>query len=113
MGSGAYTVDLNPYNRSNAGTVITQTVPLPPAQNSGVVKFTNVFLSLSADPAVAMQVTVVTQNGSVNLGTINVTTGRTGIGRQIQAGDLSALISFTIPAGEFNAAVAIVEYTTP
>jgi hypothetical protein len=112
MGAGAYTFDLIPYNRDGVGVPIIQTVPLPPAKNSGGVKFGDVFLSLSANPALTMHVTIITQNGSVDLGNINVGTGRTGIGRAIQAGDLAAFITFTTTA-DANAAVALIEYSTP
>jgi hypothetical protein len=70
-----------------------------------------VFLSLSANPPVEMRVTIFTQAGSVFLGSINVDRGRTGIGRQIQPGDLAAFIEFI--GLSFQAAAAFVEYSTP
>jgi hypothetical protein len=119
MGSGAYVVDLDPANFASSapGVLIQQTVPLPPAQNSGGVKFGSVFLSLCANPHVSMTVEIRTLAGPpVTLGPFDVGPGRTGIGRQIQAGDVAAVITFTVPAlpaGGRLSAAALVEYSTP
>jgi hypothetical protein len=110
MGSGAYAVDLNPANQK--GVTVTQTVPLPPAGNTGTVKFGSVFLTASANPPAAMTVKIFLDGGGfTNLGPIPVDQGRTRI-HQVVPGDLAASITFPADATA-QSAVAFVEYSTP
>ena len=117
MPSGAYVVDLTPELLLQ-GTAVKRTVPLPPPGNTGVVKFGRVFLSLSANPVPAaaptllITITIFTQGGSVPVGNRNVGTARTGIGREIQAGDEAAFLEFTTNMPN-QSVCAFVEYTTP
>jgi hypothetical protein len=119
MPSGAYVVDLTP-ELVTQGTAVKRTVPLPPPGNTGVVKFGRVFLSLSANPVPAapaaptlpITITVFTQGGSVFVGNRNVGTARTGIGREIQAGDEAAFLEFNTNMPN-QSVCAFVEYTTP
>jgi hypothetical protein len=114
MPSGAYAVDISPQSATlGTGTLVRRTVPLPPAGNTGTVKFKNVFLSLSANPLVQVDVTIfITGGGQIVLPSISVGNARTGIGRVIQVGDEAALVSFTTTADD-QTVVAFVEYSTP
>jgi len=112
MGAGAYSMDINPVAEFvGAGTVVRRIVPLPPPKNSGGAKFGDVFVSLASNAPVSVTVTIVTQTGTVPLGTVNVGPGRVGVPRAFQAGDLSADISFTVSATA-KFLTAFVEYTT-
>jgi hypothetical protein len=112
MPSGAYAVDLHP-EQSQFGVQVRRTVPLPPPGNSGVVDFDNVFLSLSANPPLQVQVRIFASGGGqVFLSNVPVQRSRTGIGRVIQVGDEAALLVFTPPAAN-QTVFAFVEYSTP
>jgi hypothetical protein len=102
MAAGAYTVVLFAGN---------STVAIPPPKGSGATKFGDVFVSFASSATVAVQVTVLTKTGSVNLGTINVGPGRTGSGHAFGPDDLALHVTYTPVGGE--AISALVEYTTP
>jgi hypothetical protein len=112
MGSGAYTVDISPLGLAvGINRLVRRVVPLPPAQNSGTIKYGDVFLSLAAATAMPVDITILTEKGKVALGTFNLTPGRTVI-RKIEAGDCAADVSFTTTATA-QLVTALVEYTAP
>jgi hypothetical protein len=118
MGAGAYAFDISPSaEQLGANVKVKRIVPLPPVQNTGIIKYGRVFLSLCATVDVDVTINILTSGGvSVPLGFISVKTNRrSGIGREIAPGDEAAEISFDTST---NAAIkttvtAFVEFSTP
>jgi len=113
MGAGAYAFDINPLGDSvNPNVQVRRMLPLPPAQNSGVIKYGRVFVSLSAPVEVPVDVTIVNPNGNVMLAQVKARPGRTGLGREIQPGDQALDISF-LTTNTAKIVTAFVEFATP
>jgi hypothetical protein len=120
MGSGAYAVVIDPPAGLAANTPFTRVVPLPPAGNTGSVRFQPVFVSVAvAGPTLPITIlaTLIRAGGSQTLGPFPINApGRQGI-CQAGAGDLAVEIGFT-PANVTTitpptAVTALVEYGTP
>jgi hypothetical protein len=120
MGSGAYAVVIDPPANLAFNTAFARCVPLPPAGNTGAVKYEPVYLSLAVAPGVAVpltvSVTLIRTGGPQILGPFTFTSsGRQGVCK-VSPGDLAAEIGFTpsgAPATAVAAVTAFVEYGTP
>jgi len=126
MGSGAYSVFIDAPPGTAGSTTGRRVVPLPPTDNSGGVKFTDVYLSLAYDdfggpqtsPA-TVEIRILKAGGQVQtIHSQNLIVGRTVV-HHVQVGDLAAGIITTaaaVPSGQpqrVPAVTALVEYTTP
>jgi hypothetical protein len=122
MGSGAYSVFIDQQAGTGmSGTPVFQrVVPLPPPDQSGAVKFTDVWLSLAYDtfgdpnapltiPAI---VRVLKSNAPVDQFNFTVEVGRQGVAR-FHTGDLAVSVQLNPPGGFHPQVTALVEYGTP
>jgi hypothetical protein len=119
MGSGAYAVVIDPPAGLAANTPFTRVVPLPPAGNTGSVRFQPVFVSVAVGGTtpITIQATLIRSGGSQTLGPFPINSpGRQGI-CQAGAGDLAVELGFTPsgvnPTTPPTAVTALVEYGTP
>jgi hypothetical protein len=120
MGSGAYSVFIDsPAGGGPAGGVGRRVVPLPPAGNSGGVKFSTVVLSLAYDnfgvntPPVPATVRILKSGNPVQVLNVNIPVGRTVVAA-LQPNDLAASITTQpVVPNQLPAVTALVEYTTP
>jgi hypothetical protein len=121
MGSGAYSVTFD-YGGGTGGTGnLRRVVPLPPPEESGAVKFTDVYLSVAYDdfgdsnaPANGIPAILrVLKSGNAPVTNVNFTVvvGRTVIA-SFEPGDLAASIEL-IPGAYRPTVTAFVEYGTP
>ena len=114
-GSGAYTVGIDKlFGPGLLGGV----VPLPPTNNTGIVNFNPVFLSLanSGGAAVNVHVIVFRQGGANSLGTVTVPPEtRVSIpdASPTAPGDLAVRITTQVPVPPDTFLTALVEYGTP
>ncbi len=120
MGSGAYAVVIDPPAGLLPNTKFTRVVPLPPAGNTGTVRFQPVFLSVAvAGPTlpVTIHVTLIRTGGPQALGPFVINSATRQSICQVAAGDLAAEIGFTPtgvdPSTPPTAVTALVEYGTP
>ena len=120
MGSGAYAVVIDPPPGLAPNTAFTRVVPLPPAGNTGTVKFAPVFLSVAvAGPTlpVTIQVTLIRAGGPQVLGPFPIHSATQQGICQVTPGDQAAEIGFTPTGVNPNtpptAVTAFVEYGTP
>ena len=119
MSSGAYSVIIDQQAGGGPAGALRRVVPLPPPEQSGAVKFTNVVLSLAYDnfgdaSAQTIPATVRVLRGSGTVDTLNVTIE---VGRKwfhvLHADDQAASVELHPAAGIRPQVTALVEYATP
>jgi len=113
MGAGAYAFDINPLGDSvNPNVPIRRILPLVPAQDSGIVKYGRVFVTLFAPVQVAVNVTVVIAGAADEvLAPVNADRGGTEIPREVQPHDKALDISF-LTTNTAKIVTALVEFGT-
>src|SRR5215510_7329599 len=121
MGSGAYCVFID-HQAPGGGAPgsLRRVVPLPPPENSGVVKFTFVVLSLAYDnfgkagaPAtLPATVRILSGSGPVQTLNVNIEVGRKFF-HFMHADDQAASVQLNPPAGFRPQVSAMVEYAFP
>jgi hypothetical protein len=121
MGSGAFSVFIDQQAGTGMGTPQWQrVVPLPPPDQSGIVKFTEVFVSLAydtfGDPDAPATIPAIVRrlkgSGAVAQTNFTVEVGRQSLGR-FDTGDVAVSVQLNPPAGFHPEVTALVEYATP
>jgi hypothetical protein len=120
MGSGAYCVFIDQQAGVGPAGAMRRVVPLPAPENSGVVKFSTVVLSLAYDnfgdhtqpAAIPAIVRVLRGSGTVDTISVNIEVGRSFF-HFLHADDQAASVQLNPPSGVRPQVSAMVEYTTP